>query len=637
MPSFLASVPPDITETLPGQLSGTSVAVVYDASGALYDIAIDELPFLLAPNDSNPYTRTTAPSTKQQLDTTPLPGEQSLSQWWTRAQESWHKGAGILFYDPGTDEGTRNRYEESVGVDVWTEGQATLHKRLSLGVAVAGGQDMYATSAIVGGADVAFLCGGGAVKRWTGLATTTYTSTPTPATRVAVAGKKILVGSVSGISSGDASGSALTVLWTTATGVLVTPYWVKSRIVAVQGPDLLEATLAGGDLDTLTPLWTHPDTDWIWTSIAESPGAILASGYGNGVGAVYAFTLTDGGVAGASPELSQAFQVASFPPGEEVHSIEVYLGTYIGIGTNRGLRVGVVDETGKIQYGPLLFETTKPVRDMTARDSFLFATIEADIDGSSGAVRVDLSQQITDLRFAWAWDVQTHTTAVPKSVAFLGVSDRVILGVTGAGAYIQHATEYETEGFLTTGRIRYATTEPKNYVLAKVRSQTDDDSAVALYTIAPQSVEVFNFRLSSTFNTDSDIGLQTSDTPLDYLDVKLVLEASANKLTTPILEALTVKALPQPKKQRVIELPLMCFDWERDSRGVKTGGVGRAWARLSALEDLESDNSTVQVRDFTNGENFRAQIQQVRFTRTQPPDRGARNFGGLLMLTLLKL
>jgi hypothetical protein len=244
-----------------------------------------------------------------------------------------------------------------------------------------------------------------------------------------------------------------------------------------QGRHLYELTLAGRGISARRHL--HPprlelDLD----GVAEAPDCILAAGYSNGIGSIFAFNLVTSGTASGTPTLDQGVQVAEFPSGEEVHSIQVYLGTYIAIGTSKGVRIGVLGSNGKMQYGPLTITTTKPVRSLAARDHYVYAAIEADIDGYSGCARIDLAEEINLInsagyvtansqRYAWAYDAQSHTTGVVYSVTFLGGTDRVVLAVDTNGIYLQSATDYETTGYLLTGRVRYATAENKTFSLIK--------------------------------------------------------------------------------------------------------------------------------------------------------------------------
>jgi hypothetical protein len=637
-----------ITDELPLVLAARAVASAYASQGVLTDISIGGLPFFLAIKDDQPYVRETNDYKREQVDTSPDPGEQTLSQWWVRDVDSWHRGAGITYYEPGADSTTRNRVAGAVGVDVWTRGQATLLKKTALLQSAAGA--CYATGARVSSTDVIFGVAGGTFFRHDGTTKTNYTGAGwTPSTKPAVAGGKVLVGGVGGVLFGDASGSTLSSLYIDA--ALVTPWWAKGRVIMARANDLFEGTLSGGgvDVDTLTPICRHPDSNWTWTGVAEAPDCILASGYSNGNGSIFAFNLVTSGTAGGTPTLDQGVQVAEFPSGEEVHSIQVYLGTYIAIGTSKGVRIGVLGSNGKMQYGPLTITTTKPVRSLAARDHYVYAAIEADIDGYSGCARIDLAEEINLInssgyvtansqRYAWAYDAQSHTTGVVYSVTFLGGTDRVVLAVDTNGIYLQSATDYETTGYLLTGRVRYATAENKTFSLIKTRLKVDDDSSLAVASVDSTGTERDVITYTSSVADNQDIGLgAVAETPQTYVSIRTTLNASTDLLTSPILETLQIKATPNPHIQRMIQLPLRLQDMEADARNQKIGYVGSAYIRLASLETMEDDQSVVQVYDRRSNESYSAQIRKVQFINTTPPNKNDGNFGGIVLVNVLKL
>lgn len=629
--TFFPSSEPDITEGLPNYLSAKEESSGYVSTGTRYDLAVGGVTFLAAISKERPYLRESAPIQKQQFDSSKEAGEQTLDQFWLRSQTSWHRGQNVVFYEPGTDELSQYRYAESMGVNPWTKGSVTLLKKCPKIATVAGAQVAYATTAVIGGADVVFTNENGTVRRRLSDGTSVaYTGTTAATSKVAVAGSNVLVGASTAIWSGSASGSTLTSLWTGAPAA-VQPYWAKSRIIATSGPNVYELTMVGGTMPTA--LYTHPDANWTWTSVAESPSGILLAGYGSGYGAVYNIGLQDAS-SGSVPELGQVYQVAELPPGEEIHAMRVYLGTYLGLGTSRGLRVGLVGD-GQVQVGPLTVETTKPVRSLGARDAFLYAAVEAAMpDGSSGCVRVNLSEQIEPLLFAWAFDAQTHTIGRVDSVAFYGVSDRVVLGVYGEGVYAQSATLYEASGYITSGRIRYGTIEPKSFQLADLGAKLPGGS-VSFYVLDGKS-EVFIRALDDTAPDGAGLGIGVGG-KIEYLSFKVKLSASTDGLLSPVIESLQIKAVPAPRRQRLIKYPLLCFDHERPGSGAPVGREGWAWARIQALEELESEKVTVNIQDLVTGESFLALIEQVSFERSGPRSGDNRpNFGGFVQLTVRK-
>jgi hypothetical protein len=145
------------------------------------------------------------------------------------------------------------------------------------------------------------------------------------------------------------------------------------------------------------------------------------------------------------------------------------------------------------------------------------------------------------------------------------------------------------------------------------------------------------FTIGQSFNTDSDITLSTRDRVLSRVELKLTLSASSNAAVTPVLDAITLRALPQPKPQKVMQFPLQCYDSEEDRNNVKIGTPGSAWQRLAELEDKEASKSLVTIRDTRTKETFRAWITNVEFINTTPPQGGKTNFGGILRVTVTRM
>ena len=642
--TFATSSTPDITESIPTPLArALEASQTYANNGIRFDTAIAGIAFMQAASDQRPYVRQTAPFQKNQIDTSREAGEQTLTGDWIRSQTSWHHGAGVRFYDPGTDQATQYRFEESLGVDVFTRDQVTLLRKTSVVGAVSTSEEAYATGAIVSGDDVVFTNENGTVHRRDsdGGNLQTYTaSSQTPTGPVVLAGSKILVANGGdGISSGSASGTSLSSLYSQTTGTTVYPYWVKGRIIAAKGNALYELALDGstnsGSLDGATALFAHPDTGWTWSAVTESPGAVLASGYSNGYSAVYRFTLEDSG-GGGTPTLGAAYQVAEMPLGEEILALKVYLGKYIGFGTTKGPRVGVVNAQGDMQYGPLIVECG-PVRSLANSDRFMFGAVtQAQPDGNGGAVCIDLSEEITEgsLRFPYAWHARTGTTATVASVTVVGASGRVALGVTGEGVYLQSATEFEADGWVRSGRIRYATAEPKAFRTAGLGCDPADGS-LSLYAVQDDGDEVFVRRLTLDSNDGNYISLARVAGTFEYLQFKVRL---TSVVETPTLESLQVRAVPAPRRQRLIQYPLLCMDYEQSANGTRFGKEGFARDRLLALEQAESTKALVQVQDFRMGESFDAIVESVEFRAPGPRSTDNRkNLGGFVTVTVRRL
>ena len=241
------------------------------------------------------------------------------------------------------------------------------------------------------------------------------------------------------------------------------------------------------------------------------------------------------------------------------------------------------------------------------------------------------------MRFAYAYDAKTHDNGATSSIAFLGTTDRVVLAVTGKGVYVQSATQYEPTGYIVSGRIRYRTVEQKLFRLADLRSRIPGGT-ITLSAIDEAGAEISLITLGSASSGGTSIGITQPSGYHEYLQFRTALACSADGLTTPTLQSLQIKALPAPKRQRLIQLPLNCNDKETDARGVPFGYRDYAWARVQAMEAAEENNVVLQIMDYTNGETFNATIEQSEFSRTSPRSAdGSGNFSGNLKVTLRKL
>jgi hypothetical protein len=196
--------------------------------------------------------------------------------------------------------------------------------------------------------------------------------------------------------------------------------YVKDRIVMCANNRIYE--FSSSATAAPTPIYTHSDTDIIFTSITASGPAIYIAGYSGIQSYIFKFTLNTSGV---MPTLTTAITAAEMPGGEKIHKIYYYLG-YMMIGTNKGIRAAVVsDQDGSINYGPLIVETTQPCYDFAARDRFVWCATS--VGGEPGVIRIDLGNEIETLRFAYANDIYYAGVSGVEttSCAFLGETNRL--------------------------------------------------------------------------------------------------------------------------------------------------------------------------------------------------------------------
>ena len=655
----------DITEGRAERAIAFDVGIV--SSGAIwqntdiaYDVAVGGIPFIYAISDARPYIRQTAPYRKDQFDNGQEPGEQSLTGWWIRSQMSFHSGAGIKFYDPATtDENGHYRFTDSQGVDVWTKGQATLLKNVSTshittGAIASNGRPQQSLRSIkwnttdgvllldeydvdkiaVNGTVTHFIdynagagvypvfaiCDDGTYAYWV----TNKTSGGT--TKLTVF-KKPLTGSAADTSD------EVQMFQDSAIVTNATMEYVKERIIMCVNNKVYEFSSSASALPS--PVYTHPSSSYVYTGITASGPAIYVSGYNGIQSTISKFTLTS---SGAMPTLTSAVVSAELPVGEVVHKIYYYLG-YMLIGTNKGIRAAVVsDQDGSINYGPLIVETSQPCYDFAARDHYVWCA--TGVAGEPGVIRIDLSNEVETLRFAYANDISYPGISghVTTACAFADGTNRLTFCTAYASSengmtYIEDADTLRSTGYITTGYIRYGTLEPKNFKRLLGRGIFTYGS-MTMETVDQNGVEYDHITYSSTV-PPVEVATSSPATAQEYVAYKFVLTRDSSDTTKgPVFKGYQAKATIATPRQRMMKFPVYCFDVETDRYNVQIGYEGRAMARILALENIEESGDVLTWQDITSGESRQVVIEQVSFTRMTPPDKRFDGFGGIVEITI---
>jgi hypothetical protein len=610
--------------------------ILYTNQNNVYDIAIGGEPFFLGASDKYPYHRETASYKRQQLDLTQQPGEQTFEGWWLRSQSSWHLGAGVNYLEPLQGDDVIYRFNKSNGVDVWTPGEATLLPDIVNVLAISG--ESHAIGGIDGNNEsCVFVSDGSALKRVaptgsTGSVTTvTYGGSGSDIVDITQDGTSYYAANSTGIYKGLLTGAGTGVkVWDTGTAK-VSMGWVKQRLFAGIGTSLYELIGTGPTLPS--PIYTHPNSNWTWTSIVEGPTAIYASGFAGTASAIYKISLD---ADGTLPTLTSAVTAADFPDEEHVTSLGTYLGKYMLIGTNKGVRVGLIDTAGNIAYGGLTYnqDSNDHVTSFAFQDRFAYATVTQDIDGKSGLIRIDLSTPNSDGLHPWANDLSSTATGNCNNVVFIGETNRLAFVVEGSGLYFQHPTQLVASGYIDTGAIRYNTMEKKHFKLIKVRVTSPFQGTVAISTIAKDGDVASIITVGSEASADQDFTTNIY-TAQEQLAFRFTLGRSSTDSTKGGgIVGYQVKALPANKRTRSISVPLLCYDFEQDRNNIMVGWDGRAWSRLSRIEEIESNGNTITIQDFTSGEQVEGLIEKITFDRISPPDRRFQGFGGIIYVMI---
>ena len=429
---------------------GIATTNTWQNTGDSYDCAIAGIPFLTAISDERLYQRATSPFRKQQFDSQRDPGEQSLSTWWLRSQSSFHAGEGILFYDPlanpysTTIASNSYRIKESYGVDIWTQGQVTLLHDTTQGhittqqINTNGRTGQHLRSITYNGTNGVLLHDGydidrisvsGTVEHWVDNTTSqdkvyslcddgkfAYWITNDASTGKLEINKKLLTAATTTAPTAIAVTSSIAV-----TNAVID--YVKQRLVFTANNFVYEMPSSATNFNQAVLTYTHPSTSFVFSSITESGTAIYIAGYEGIKSSIFRFSLD--ATTGSMPTLTSAITAAEMPVGEVINKIYEYLG-YMMIGTNKGVRVAEIKADGSLTYGPLIVELEHGCYDFAARDRFVWcATGVSTIE--PGLIRIDLSNEIETLRFAYANDLFYDTLKhnITTAVAFFGNTEQL--------------------------------------------------------------------------------------------------------------------------------------------------------------------------------------------------------------------
>ena len=638
-----------------------SSTATWQNTDVAYDVAIGGLPFIYAINDSRPYIRQTAPFRKDQFDNGAEPGEQSLTGWWIRSQRSFHSGAGINFFDPATtDENGHYRFADSKGINVWTKGEATLLNDVDNNHATTGavvGADHQHTNQhtrsiqyngtnavllhdefdvhkiVPGAAPVHFIdyvpgttekvysiCDDGVNAYW-------VTNQVHGGANKLHMYKKPLTG-----SSANTADETLMFRGDSIVITYAAMEFVKDRIVLCVNNKVYEVFTNTTTLPS--PIYTNANTNYHYTSVAASGPAIYTAGHSGIYSTIQKYTLSSNG---SMPVLTSAVVAAELPAGEIVEKLYYYLG-YMMIGTSKGVRAADInDQDGSLKYGPLIVETSQPCYDFAGRDRFVWAaTGIGDLDG--GLIRFDLENDLEQLRFAYANDLQVSqlTEHYTTAVAFIGATNRLAFCTaynTTDGAIYTESDNKVTTGYLTTGNIRYGTLEPKNFKRLLGRGDFTYGS-MTLETVDKNGVEYDHISYDAAISP-IEVGTSSPATAQEYVAYKFIMFRDATDTTKgPTFKGYQAKATIATPRQRILRFPVYCFDVETDRYNTVVGYEGRAFDRIQALEDVEQTGDVLTWQDLSTGESRQAVIEQVTFTRMTPPDKRFDGFGGVLEITI---
>jgi hypothetical protein len=637
----------DIVNRIPYELSnfGTEGGGSYSLKDYRFDYALGGIPFLSATRDQWPYTEGMAEIRKQQFDSFAEPGEQSLYGWWLRSQSTFNAGAGLLYQDPDNDNQFNYRFQDSLGVDPWNSGSLALLRIMNQHVPnpLIGSSVRVRGYVRSNGTDAAYLVDGGNLYDIDSAGSTGVVFASVGSLLdLANAGNRSLINMTDGVWSNVESAAATKMFSFPITPTTGAVEYVKGRVCVTADNLLYLAPVnTGGTLaiDTNNQFkFVHPDPTFKWTSVTEGPSGIYAAGYNTTQSTVYKITIDFSG----GTEVFLPTVTCTMPTGELISDVYVYVGSYMGIATNKGFRVGEFNTyTGDVVYGPLLFQPSGGCRGVVGFDRFLYVGSTNAHDGQSGVYRVDLGTQVQEqttkaVRYAFSRDAYASgKSGSIQSVSMLGASNRLIFPITQDSIMLQSSSTLVPSGYLKTGRIRYNTEEPKLYKFVSLRTPHTLDGDVAFSLIDESGAETPYITYGPTFSTNTgDVSTPTPAGRQNWIQLKFTLSRGSDTTKGGVLNGWQVKALPGSTRQRLISHTWLLFDEEMDKGGQRMGGDGYARQRFEDFKNLAKTGDVVVFQELVEDISTLVIIDDWKFTQLGPPGPNASTLGGYLTVVL---
>jgi hypothetical protein len=627
---------------IPDQLAARGLAGQdqYVLSDFAYDYAIAGIPFLSATNDQRPYTERMAEFRKQQFDSFAEPGEQSISGnfWWLRSQSSFTGGAGILYQDPDTDNQFNYRFSESLGIDPWNPGDLSLLRQSTAGAATATLPLIVRGYVDPTNVDSYWRVAGQTLTKVTDAGSTAIVMGAFDIRDITSSGARYFVARSNGVWNGLDT-AAPTQLYTDALNTTAEIEFVKGRLILAHNNSVYQLVTGGAPAVLPTATFTHQDAAWTWKSITDGPTAIYVAGDSGTTSEIHKFTptVTGSGV----PVLAWAGVTATMPSGEIIRTIYQYVGSFVGIATNKGFRVGEIDGNGDIAYGPLLFEPTGGCEGIVGNDRFMWVGSTNAHDGASGLFRVDLGATIQEqttraVRYAYARDIYAETFDEPiTSVTMFGASDRKVFAVEGIGAFKEEASTLLESGYLETGRIRFNTEEPKLYKFFSVRTASPLHGEVAVTILPEGGGEINAITYSPTVPSGTgDVGIQTPSGPQNWLALRFTLRRGSDPALGGVLNGWQIKALPGSIRQRTISHTFLLLDEEVDKTGQRIGYEGYTRVRFDDFKAVARAGDVVLFQELQENVVTQVVIDDWQYIQTAPPGPNQNVLGGYLTVVM---
>ena len=462
--------------------------------------------------------------------------------WW-RYRYNWWNGAGQPNMDLGENRDV-NRFESSVGINVWEEGELSLLPSTSF----SDGSFTGSISLLCPTDSFLYASDGTTLKRTSNFTSWTNLTVAGTIRDIATDGINVYVATSTNLYTVNPAGTVTSVVATGHNRV-----WFAAGRLFVSVANVLktyDSFYAATDLDT------HFQSSFVYTTVFAVGSKIYAGGYAGARSEIFGFSVSSAGA------LVKGAEVVSLSINELIQHVTSHAGILIFC-TNKGIRMATVGADGSLTYGPLI-DTPGSVTSAQAEGQYVWFNWQSIDANKTGAGRLDLSNTPRPMQPAFATDVYANTAGACTAVArFAG---RTVLGVPTVGVYVESTTGYVTSGHIVSGQIYYGTVERKSVTDLNATFQPLAAGESVTVKIYDDQASLLNSAGNSIEN-NTRINVQLDGEQGDWFEVRLELAGPGT--STPTFDRWRLRAFPiaPPVEQYIIPILLYSKAIVNDSTG----------------------------------------------------------------------
>ena len=463
--------------------------------------------------------------------------------WW-RYRYNWWSGAGQYIMDLGEDRNL-SRFDSSVGINVWNEGELSLLPSTSF----SDGSFTGSVSLLCPTDSFLYASDGTTIKRTSNFTSWTNFTVAGTINDIATDGITVYVATSTNLYTINPAGTVTSVVASAHDRV----WFAGGRLFVSLGNQLAEYTTSfvGSGFANV-----HFQTSFKYTTVFAVGSKVYAGGYAGSRSEIFGFSINSSGA------LVKGAEVVSLSINELIQHVTSHAGVVIFC-TNKGIRMATVSADGSLTYGPLI-DTPGSVTSAQAEGQYVWFNWRSIDTNKTGAGRLDLSNTPRPMQPAFATDVYADTAGTCTTVARF--NSRTVLGVPTVGVYVESTTGHVTSGYIDSGQIYYGTVEHKSVTELNATFQALAANESVTIKIYDDQDELLNSAGSSALDSNL-INVQLDGEKGDWFQVRVELGGPGT--STPQFERWRLRAFPiaPPVEQYVIPILLYSKTVVNDAQG----------------------------------------------------------------------